>query len=145
MKVMNTHEAVNYFFTETSKDQDQFPCLIQTVRAVKTKPYKQTGDGATGSLNHAESLCPLIYIALLWNIDWDFSAILSTIWQTCLVSSKLVCCTAVLCRCGSYSEVLFPTSLSLFVLLPGKTKISGLNTLRGGRIGIRRRTFKEGV
>lgn len=72
MKVMNTHEAVNYFFMETSKDQDQFPCRIQTVRTVKTKPYKQTGDGAMGSLNHAESLCPLIYIALLWNTDWDF-------------------------------------------------------------------------
>lgn len=145
MKVMNTHEAVNYFFMETSKDQEQFPCWIQTVRGVQTKPYKQTGHGAVGSLNHADSLCPVICIALLWNLDWDIWATLSTIWQTCFVSSKLVCCTAVLCRGDSYSKVSFPISLSQFVLLLGDRKIRGLNTLRGGRTSIRKETFKEGV
>lgn len=40
-------------------------------------------------------------------------------------------------------EELFLIYLSLFGLLPGSRKISGLHTLTGGRTGIRKETFKE--
>lgn len=40
-------------------------------------------------------------------------------------------------------EELFLISLSLFVLLPGNRKISGLHTLTGGETGMREETFKE--
>jgi len=40
-------------------------------------------------------------------------------------------------------EELFLISLSLFVLLPGNRKISGMHTLTSGRTGIRVETFKE--
>lgn len=40
-------------------------------------------------------------------------------------------------------EELFLIALSLFVLLPGNRKISGLHTLTSGRTGMRGETFKE--